>query len=219
MSDQENLSDIIEKISKEAHGNPSLKEVNPFLAKNFINTDKAITGFLNVEIVRDPIKWETVKEAVWGTPKEQDDNKFHFVQGDIISTSKVLRLGTSEYNQEHDLWVVRAPSCDCVRAEFVRVSPVIEVTDKNATNFNEFRTALYFTTPNRFPIPSSILDDGEKRFAFYADLIEPFYLKAEDKEDVIVLKSLQPNGWHLFNAVNGNLQSRANVEEELKFRS
>lgn len=213
------FNEIIEKIAKESHGVGSLAELKIFLTKTFKKTQNAKEKFLENEFIREPILWEDVKGKVWDTEEERDANKFSFIQGDIISTTKVLRLGTSEYNQRHDLWIVRSPSCDCVRSQYVKVSPVIEVVNKNAPKYNSFKTALFFATPNRFPLPKSILDAGETREGFYVDLVEPFFLEQKDKEDAVVLKSLSQNGWHLFNALSVNLESRANVKEETLFRS
>jgi len=219
LSEKVTFEKLIEKISNESHGVESLKEVKGYLVSNYKKTQQAIEGFLEPEILKEPIRWEDVKDKVWCSDETRNVNKFSFIQGDVLVTSKVLRLGTSEYNQDYDLWIVRSPSCDCVRGKFVRVSPIIEVVDKKSSDFNNFRTALYFSTPNRFPLPKSILDDGKDRMGYYADLLEPFFLKEEDKDDVVVLKSLSANGWHLLNAVSLNLESRANVDEELKFRT
>lgn len=213
------LDTIISDLERTGHGVASLSLLKTHLKETYTSNQVAITDFLEKEFTTDPITWDAVKNATWPDDKTRDSNKFKFLQGDIVATTMVKRLGAAESNQEHNLWIVKSPSCDCARASFIQVAPVIAVLDKNPPHYNSFRTALFFTAPSRFPLPKDIDPSNTSALGYYADFTEPFFIASEDKEHVQVLKSLKYNGWNMFSAVIVNLEGRANVEEEKKLRS
>jgi len=213
------LVTIIKQLEETAHGVAGVVALSAFIKKTYKKTEDAISLFLEKEFMIDPLQWETIKGKVWETAALQDSNKFHFLQGDLISTTLVKRLGAAESNQEYNLWIVKSPSCDCVRSPYIQVAPVIRVDDKGGDNYNRFKSALFFTAPSRFALPKDVDAAHTPTYGYYADFTEPYFLSREDKVHAKVLKSLSYNGWNMFCSVIVNLDGRANLDEERKART
>ena len=81
-----------------------------------------------------------------------------------------------------------------------------------------FKTALYFKTSQRFPLPS-LNSDQANVLGYFADFEEPFFLEDEFKFLATPICSLTISGWHLFNAIIQQLETRANMDEEIRIRS
>lgn len=107
---------LIEKLSKTSHGVQHFSEVKDFL-KEFAGTEKRVS-FLAKFLIQSKITWDLVKVRVWKTEKEQDANKFAFIQGDVIETTLARGIGTALSANDHSLWLVLSPDCDCIRASF-----------------------------------------------------------------------------------------------------
>ena len=216
------LEQLIDKIGKNAHGNNDILEL-----RNVIKKAKPteIITYLRTNLIREPIHWEDVRDKVWQQEEERNKNKFPFLQGDIISSSFVCRLAQSRSTMLHSLWIVCTPSCDIVRKKFIRVAPLFPVLNdyKEAGSiynhiYLTFKTALYLTSFQRFALPS-MLHDKPNILGYFSEFEEPFFLEQEFKFSTTPIASLTLKGWHMFNACLQQLETRANMSEEILMRS
>lgn len=216
------LKKIILKIGENAHGNNDIIELKNALRKA---KPQEIISFWKKYGIRETINWNLIKEKIWQNEEEQNKNQFPFLQGDIISSTFVSRLAQSRSTISHSLWIVCTPSCDIVRRKFIRVAPLFQVLNdyKEATSsyhkfYLAFKTALFYTTFQRFSLPP-MDQDNSNVLGYFAEFEEPFFLENEFKFSVTPVDSLTLMGWHLFNASLQQLETRANMKEEILMRS
>lgn len=216
------LEKLIFKIGENAHGHSGVLELKNLLRKA---KPHEVINFWKSQGIKEAITWEKTKEKIWVTKELQDNNKFPFLQGDIISTGYVSRLAQSRSSISHSSWIVCTPSCDIVRRKFVRVAPLFQVhqdhreaSSPHHALYLAFKTALYFTTFQRFFVPP-MKEDNVNVLGYFADFEEPYFLEEEFKYSATQKMSLSLIGWHLFNASLQQLETRANMEEEIKIRS
>ncbi len=220
MAQVEEFQELVKKLTENAHGVAYFSEVKNFLSKNLKSTSKRLT-FLDPFLSVSPISWEKVKDLVWTEQKDRDDNKFHFIQGDIIETTTVGGIGKVRSTNEHTLWLVLSPDCDCIRASYIRVAPVFSVNKGDSDNYGKFKefmsAAARFNSPKYFPLGIDPFEDGSE--GLFADLTEPYFIAKSDKEIVTIHYSMKVVGWHLLNAVIKESETRANIQEGEKIRS
>lgn len=172
--------------------------------------------------LRAPVKWDDVKDSIWETEEKRTDNKFHFLQGDIIETTMVEGIGSSNSGSSHDLWLILSPDCDCVRGTIVSVAPIFchdptsnEVDNKKKKDAFALSTGL--GTLKFFPLSESLFRDGDE--GFYADLTEPYFLRTENKRSAVVHFSMKKYGWHILNSVLKHKDTRAiDIQEGISLR-
>ena len=122
-------------------------------------------------------------------------------------------LGIAETFQQHELWLVLSPDCDCIRANFVRVAPVFPVyggsqADNDMTQ--RFGYCLKLATPKAFPLPLLPGDDDTAELrGYFADLEEPFYIAEQEKGLATSYASMTMTGWHLLNGLIQDKETRA----------
>ncbi len=92
----DDFAGLIEKLAANSHGVPTFTEVKKFMASKFEDTADRVQ-FLHPILTREPISWDNAKDQVpkWDTEKKKLDNKFHFIQGDLLETSRVEGLGSA----------------------------------------------------------------------------------------------------------------------------
>jgi hypothetical protein len=61
--------------------------------------------------------------------------------------------------------------------------------------------------------------DSQNVLGYFAEFEEPFFLEEEFKYGAVSRASLSLLGWHLLNAAVQQLETRANIQEELQLRS
>ena len=212
---------LVEELAKSSHGSAKLGEVKKFLDKELKGTANR-ESFLLPKLLQEAVVWEDVKGSVWKSEQAQRENKFPFLQGDVIGTRIVMRLGEGQTLQEHDIWLVLAPDCDCVRSAFIRVAPIFPVYRGNkSTNANQrFGHSLKLSTLKAFPLPKLPSDtEGEVR-GYFADFEEPFYIEQRSAPIATPYASMTVTGWHLLNAIIQEKETRAvNMEEAVSIRS
>ena len=125
-SDEDRFKNLIDNLAKSSHGSNELKAVKSFLS-NDLKKKAQREAFLFPKLIQSAITWDAVKDTVWQDAEKRDANRFPFLQGDVIITKMVLALGMAESTQDHELWLVLSPDCDCVRSSYVRVAPVFAV--------------------------------------------------------------------------------------------
>ena len=187
-SNAEIFSGLINDLAKSSHGSSELKAIKGFLDKDLKKT-AAREKFLLPLLTRSAIRWEEVKASVWNSEEEMNLNHFPFLQGDIISTSLVLTLGMAQTQQQHKLWLVLSPDCDCVRSRFVRVAPVFPVLASAAPSDVEptrFGHSLRLSSPKAFPIPPLPKDIGSGVRGYFADFDEPCFIEQDSKNAATV---------------------------------
>ena len=181
--------------------------------------------------------WESIADRVWESAEERLANKYHFLQGDVIHTSDIAFPGKSPFTQTHSTWIVRSPTCDAIREDYVHLAPVFLVQDSFQTgseeekmHFSNYRISLGLISNNLFPIvvnplkeiaPEGEVDQGgplESAMTFYADLRYPAYILKGKKESAIVRCSMTFHGWQLWNMILQQKDSRATVPDERKLR-
>ena len=117
------FAEIIQRMNTSSHGSKSWREAAQFFQDRFKKSKKRL-AFLTDRILRPPIYWENVREALWPRDvQKQNQNQSPFLQGDILRTALVQSWISSigEQRTENSLWMVLSPDCDAVRREFVRV--------------------------------------------------------------------------------------------------
>lgn len=216
------FDELLDCLAASCHGSRELNKIKTFLGENFKKTAQR-QAFLLPRLMQEPIVWDAVKSAIWESVDEQTANQFPFLQGDVIGTTVVLALGIAESSQQHDLWLVLSPDCDCIRAPLVRVAPVFPVYDGNAANHEmtqRFGYSLKLATSKAFPLPSLPSDslDTDLR-GYFADLEEPYYIGAQDKGFATPYASMTVTGWHLLNGLIQEKETRAaSIEEATAIR-
>lgn len=193
--ESEGFQDLIKKLTENAHGVAHFGDVKKFLSENLKSTSKRMT-FLDPFLSASPISWEKVKDQVWTEQKEQDYNKFHFIQGDIIETNTVCGIGKVRSTNDHSLWLVLSPDCDCIRASYMRVAPIFSVNKGDSENYEAFKrylsAAATFKSPKFFPLGIDPFEDGIE--GLFADLTEPYFIAKNDKEFVTIHYSMKVAG-------------------------
>lgn len=212
---------LVEELAKSSHGSAKLGEVKKFLDKELKGTANR-ESFLLPKLLQEAAVWEDVKDSVWKSEKAQKENKFPFLQGDVIGTEIVMRLGEAESSQKHGIWLVLAPDCDCVRSSFIRVAPIFPVYSgrKSTEAKQRFGHSLKLSTLKAFPLPKLPSDtEGELR-GYFADFEEPFYIEQASAPIATPYASMTVTGWHLLNAIIQEKETRAvNMEEAVAIRS
>ncbi len=179
-----------------------------------------------MSILQMPIEWENIREQVWPNNEiTQNNNKFPFLQGDIISTKSVLIPGQARSDYSADYWIVKSIDCDIARVEpYCTLSPLIPMPAVPANQPHElkqkFAAAWGLTSDRSFPIPPLRFDtDSEDIIGYIADLSEPGFIQREDFPLASVVNSLTTTGWILFQNTLHRRASRAvNTTEAFKIR-
>jgi hypothetical protein len=208
------LRALIADLGETAHGSEKIAGVRKFLKEC---SKQERVDCLRDLLFQEPIFWEEVKERVWpGNPKNQEDNRFAFLQGDIVETTMVMVPGIAFSGHEHGLWLILTPDCDVVRAEYVSVAAVHEVTADNKDYMARYSYASKLQRWKEFPIPSI---PGEQGKSYFADLTKPNFIHKDSRELANPIASLYPEGWHLLNALIQEKETRAvNIDEAVKIR-
>lgn len=221
-SEEERFQSLINDLATSAHGSAALAAVREFLRDRLKKTAQR-EEFLLPRLMQDAILWDGVKDHVWQESTSQEANRFVFLQGDVIGTTTVLALGMAETSQEHDLWLVLSPDCDCVRASYVRVAPVFAVSSGPTADHGRtlrFGHSLSLHTPKAFPLPRLPGDDDPALRGYFADLEIPYYLGADDKGLATPYASMTVVGWHLLNGLIQDKETRAaNIAEAVAIRT
>ena len=207
---------ILDENGPDSHGSAALYVLREEFRKS---KTSEVMSFLTAECVRPPVLWNDVSTLVWDD-SAADKNRFPFLQGDVIRTTLVKRPGHSELSVENSLWLVCSPTCDAVRARFIRVAPLFRVvTDAEDSDAkSKLKIACSLASSKRFAIPR-FPDDTENVSGYYADFEEPFFVTREDADQAVPLRTLTMRGWHLFSMIVLDGETRANPEEEEKIRS
>lgn len=221
-SDSREFDELLDCLAASCHGSRELNNIKTFLGKNFKKTAQR-QAFLLPRLIQDPIVCDAVKSAIWVSADEQSANHFPFLQGDVIGTTVVLALGIAESSQEHDLWLVLSPDCDCIRAPFVRVAPVFPVYNGNVANHEitqRFGYSLKLATSKAFPLPTLPNDPPDTGLqGYFADLEVPYYIGVQDKGLATPYASMTVTGWHLLNGLIQEKETRAaSIEEAIAIR-
>lgn len=201
-------------LAEAAHGVPQLAA----LTEHMKGLDKnARATLIESYFCRKPISWQFVKEQIWDTEQKRADNKFHFLQGDVIETSMVQGIGSAASASTHDLWLVLSPDCDCVRSKYVLVAPIYEANrDTNPEQFegykNRYVLSLTLGTLKYFPVGKDLFEQGAE--GFFADLTEPYFLPVDAKDTVVIHFSMQKYGWHILSALLKHRDTRAVDRQE-----
>lgn len=221
-SHADQFNSLIKELARSCHGSTELKAVKSFLAKDLVKTADR-ESFLLPKLLQQAIIWDEVKKSVWPDKPTQDANHFQFLQGDVIGTTMVLALGTAESNQDHDLWLVLSPDCDCVRAKYVRVAPVFEVFKGQKSEVEKtqrFGYTLKLASTKAFPLPPIPGDSDPDLRGYFADLEEPFYINKSDMGFATPYAPMTVEGWHLLNGLIQENETRAaNIAEATAIRT
>lgn len=189
---------------------------------------KKTIPFLRECMCSEPVIWSEVKDMVWDSLEEQNQNKFEFIQGDLIISSLVRLPGQAEMTQAHKSWVVISPTCDAIREDYIRVAPAFEVREsfKNGSEeekeyYTNFRYASEMVSIPFFPyIPFKDDDDDDEGgfLGYFVDLTIPGFLMGKDKGSAVAHYSLTREGWNLLNMHIQRKMTRATLGDELAFR-
>jgi hypothetical protein len=222
LSEEEQFQSLINALAESCHGSAALAAIRGFLSTTLKKTTYR-EEFLLPRLLQEAILWDGIKDHVWENATKQEDNRFAFLQGDVIGTTMVLALGMAETSQEHDLWLVLSPDCDCVRASYIRVAPVFSVfrgsTDDQGRT-QRFGHALNLRTSKAFPLPCLPGDDNPALRGYFADLETPYYIAADDKEMATPYASMTVDGWHLLNGLIQDKETRAaDIAEAVAIRT
>lgn len=130
----------------------------------------------------------------------------------MIITTMVLALGMAESTQDHNLWLVLSPDCDCMRSSYVRVAPVFAVSkDQKADNDGTQRlgNSLKLASSKAFPLPPLPGDSNPDLRGYFANLDVPYFIAEEDKGFATSCASMTMVGWHLLNGLIQESETRA----------
>jgi hypothetical protein len=107
---EQEFKSAVDLLERNSHGNQNYQLIAEKAEK--IGKTSKILPILKSFMLKEPILWEDVKNRVWSSEKEREDNKFYFLQGDLISTSRLVTV--DEARTQHDFFfcVVRQPSCE-----------------------------------------------------------------------------------------------------------
>ncbi len=217
----EQFNNLVEELAKSSHGSSKLGEVKEFLNKELKGTANR-ESFLLPKLLQEAVVWEDVKDSIWKSSKAQKENKFPFLQGDVVGTEIVMRLGEAQTSQKHGIWLVLSPDCDCVRSSFIRVVPVFPVysVSKSTEAKQRFGHSLKLSTLKAFPLPKLPSDTEDELRGYFADFGEPFYIEQGSASVATPYASMTVTGWHLLNAIIQEKETRAvNMEEAVAIRS
>jgi hypothetical protein len=188
---------------------------------------KAIAKLYEQFLLSEPTEWENVKDKVWPNEQLKNENKFLFLQGDIIETTDIASVGTIRSDITQSLWMVLNPSCEMIAGRgmesnrLFRVAPVTQVTfdEKQGKSENSqiLQLSYKLKKPNCFPL-SQLPGDDSTIFGGFAYLDARFFLEEEKCSSVVKIASLTLEGWHLFGAAIQNATTRANIADEEKIR-
>lgn len=200
----------ISALAEGAHGVEALNDIKILMTT--LKKDQRLE-LLSDYLFRSAIIWSEVKDTIWEDEASRTKNKFALLQGDIIETTMVERIGSATSGFTHDLWLVLSPDCDCVRAPFIQVAPIFFSDSKKhqeeylTRNKNNFSMSLALGTLKFFPISRCLFNDHCEHY--YADLTEPYYIREVNKDSAAVHFSMKKHGWHILNALIKHKESRA----------
>jgi hypothetical protein len=220
--EEEQFQSLIDDLAATCHGCAEFAAIRAFLGTSLTKTAQR-EAFLLPRLMQEAILWDGIKDSVWKESTKQEANRFAFLQGDVIGTTMVLALGMAETSQQHELWLVLAPDCDCVRASHVRVAPVFPVfsgtiADRDRTQ--RFNNSLSLRTSKAFPLPRLPGDDDPALRGYFADLEIPYYLREDDKGLATPYASMTVVGWHLLNGLIQDKETRAaDIAEAVAIRT
>lgn len=180
----DNLLEKIDALGKSIHDDSIFGEIKSILS-SFKKTAQR-RQLLASHMLQDVISFDDVKDQLWESEKDRQDNYFPFLQGDIVSTKSVLIPGLAHSGGDHSLWIVKSADCDIARVEpFVEVSPIFPVFLDKSKNSDEvsskWAAAWNLGSDRSFPIPPLQCDDDQSDIAGYiADLTSPGFIKRAD---------------------------------------
>lgn len=210
---------LVGKLSQTSHGVLHFSEIKDLL-KSFADTSTRIE-FLSKYLLQSQITWKHVRAKVWSTEETQNENKFHFLQGDVIETTLARGIGTSLSSNDHSFWLVVSPDCDCVRASYVKLAPVFTVDRADSHSYSKHKSklslAFSFKSNRLFPVGGDLFGKGTD--GHFVDSTEPYFLASDDKDSAVVHFSMRVEGWHLLNGFLKESETRANLVEGAKLRT
>ncbi len=210
-----NFENAIGILADSAHGVDALEQVKVLMKR--IKKEERVE-LLAAYLFRTAIVWDEVKNVIWPDETLRNKNKFDLLQGDIIETTMVARIGSAMSGSKHDLWMVLSPDCDCVRSPFITVAPIffsdstLDGEDAIKRNKDNFSLSLALGTLKFFPVSKCLFGDHCEHY--YADFTEPYFLHESNKASVTVHFSMRKHGWHILNALVKHKDSRAVDREE-----
>jgi hypothetical protein len=220
--EEEQFQSLIDALAASCHGSTALANIRAFLSTTLKKTAHR-EEFLLPRLLQEAILWDGIRDHVWEDVTKQEANRFAFLQGDVIGTTMVLALGIAETSQEHDLWLVLSPDCNCVRASYVSVAPVFPVFSGTTADqgwTQRFGHALSLRTSKAFPLPCLPGDDDPALRGYFADLETPYYIAADYKGLATPYASMTVVGWHLLNGLIQDKETRAaDIAEAVAIRT
>lgn len=214
---EEGFNSLIEELAKNLHDTEAFAKLRQAM-KNLKKT-KARREFLGPKLTRDPISFDSVKKR-WQEDK-QEANRFHFLQGDIVSCLSVLEPGKARSSTSQSLWMVKSADCDIARKEpYAEVTPIFRVHGKKNTPDilkAQANVAWQLASDRLFPLPHLQQDDQANGVTSYvANLSIPGFIRRSDFPLATQVTSLAPTGWILFKNLLHRRYTRAvNLDEAL----
>lgn len=214
MSDS-GFDDLVKELSESLHDSQVFLKLRDVMM-SYRNT-KSRRAFLGPKLTRDPISFEHVKER-W-SKDQQEANRFHFLQGDIVSSLSVLEPGKARSSTSQSLWIVKSADCDIARTEpYAEVTPIFAIHGKNNTPKplkDQANIAWQLRSDRFFPLSHVYEDDSANGVTSYvANLSIPGFIARKDFPLVTQIRSLAPTGWILFKNLLHRRYTRAVDLEE-----
>lgn len=180
-------------------------------------------------LFRSPISWNEAAPHVWETDRERADNRFPFLQGDVLQSIHPIGVpgrgrwrDAESRDDQDDVWMVLSPDCDCVRLDLVALAPVYLVRHDHQVRgrLGVFRETVAFARFYRFPVPPLPGDDPAV-LGYVADFREPFFLDTKTIDPTLHkrLATMTPAAWHVLNAMLFHDLTRADRGEGERVRA
>jgi hypothetical protein len=218
------LISLLTDLEPYTHGCSQLHGIRLFLAEELNKNKRKVierAKFLTDIILRELICFGDVGSTVWLDPETREKNRFPFLQGDVVQTTQVQIVGDPLNSGQHDLWIVATPTCDILRSRFIRIFPIFLVKDsyQNGSGaeknlFHTFALSMKLHSPKFFPLPGLPWDNPSIIGAFADFSSSPAFIERTAIGLAAPLLSLTLMGWHLFNAILQEHETRANMEDE-----
>jgi hypothetical protein len=108
--DVNSLAELLRGLEGDAHGFSGLDGITEELSQ-IKRTEKRML-LLRETLSGPSINWDDVCLNVWKTEEEANQNRFPFLQGDLIKTNRVLRPGHARSTGDLNTWMVLSSTCD-----------------------------------------------------------------------------------------------------------
>jgi hypothetical protein len=176
---------------------------------------------LNKLLYTEAIQWEDVKDKTWENEEQRNNNRFPFLQGDLIISQFPRTI--SKYSNETDHWIVLERTCGATRSTFIRVAPAIPIYAEyqhsnkqlEKDRWNKLCLSIKLKGSRFYFYPPYVNKKQEKQpLGYLCELEAPFHLERMHAESTRPVRSMNYPGWLIFKSFLQATEQVLDLKEE-----